>query len=152
MLATTTPFLLKTADNPDGVDRRLLDRFRVAWSRDFPKWLADNVRPFFSPETSPETIQGGVQMCLQASLKAVIDCNRAITETDFRAELRNLAVTTMIIHGDADASAPLLLTGQKSAQLIRGSQLKIYEGAPHGLFITHQDRPNRDLVDFINAD
>jgi len=152
MLATTTPFLLKTADNLEGVDQRYLDRLRVAWSKDFPKWLADNARPFFAPQTSPEMMQWGIQMCLEASLKAVLDCNRAITETDFRAELRNLAVPTLIIHGDADVSAPLFLTGQKTAQLISGSQLKIYQGAPHGLFITHRDRLNQDLVNFIKAD
>jgi len=152
MLAPTTPFLLNTTDNPDGVDQRYFERLRAAWSKDFPKWLADNARPFFTSETSAEMIQWGVQMCLQASLKAVLDCNRAITETDFRAELRKLAVPTLIIHGNADASAPLSLTGQKTAQLIPGGQLKIYEGAPHGLFITHQDRVNRDLAEFIKAD
>lgn len=151
MLAPTMPFLLKTADNPDGVDRRLFDHLRAALAKDFPKWLADNARPFFAAETSPETIQWGIRMCLQTSLKAVLDCNLAVIETDFRAELRKLSVPTLVIHGDADASAPLALTGKKTAQLIPGSQLKVYEGAPHGLFITHQERLNRDLLAFIKS-
>jgi pimeloyl-ACP methyl ester carboxylesterase len=151
LVAPTTPFILKTEDNPDGVDGRIFERLRAMWSKDFPKWLSDNARPFFSPETSPEMIQWGLRMGMQTSLKAVIDCNRAVTNTDFRAELPKITVPTLIIHGDADVSAPLELTARKTARLIPGSQLKVYEGAPHGLFITHMDRLNRDLHDFIKG-
>jgi non-heme chloroperoxidase len=151
LVAPTTPFLLKTEDNPDGLDKRIFEQLRAMLSRDFPKWLADNAGPFFRPETSPEMIQWGLKMGMRASLKAVIDCNRAVTETDFRAELPKIATPALIIHGDKDVSAPIELTGRKTAQLIPGSQLKVYEGAPHGLFITHMDRLNRDLHDFING-
>ena len=151
LLAPGTPFLLKTADNPDGVNQQVFEFLRAAWSRDFPKWLADNARPFFTPETSPQMIEWGIGMCLQTSLKAVMDCNRAVTETDFRAELRKITVPTLIIHGNTDQSHPLALTGKKTAQLIPGSQLKVYEGAPHGLFITHLDRLNRDLLAFLKS-
>ena len=90
-------------------------------------------------------------MCLQSSLKALIDCNQEVTQTDFRAEMRKIRVPTLVIHGDADQSTPLELTGRKTAQLIQGSQLKVYEGAPHGLFITHMERLNRDLLAFIKG-
>ena len=90
-------------------------------------------------------------MCLQASLKALLDCNRADTETDFRAELPKITVPTLIIHGDADVSTPLESTGRKTARLITGSQLKVYEGAPHGLMFTHMDRFNYDLLAFIKG-
>lgn len=151
LLASATPFLMKTADNADGVDKRYFDQLRAAWSKDFPKWLADNTKPFFVPETSPAMVEWGVRMCQQASLKALIDCNHAVTETDFRAELRKITVPALVIHGDADQSMPLALTGRKTAQLIPGSQIKVYEGAPHGLFITHLDRLNRDLLAFIKG-
>lgn len=149
LLAPVTPFLLKTADNPEGVDKRVFEQLRAAWGKDFPKWLADNARPFFVPETSPELIQWGINLSLQCSLKAAVDCNRAATETDFRAELAKITMPTLIIHGTADKSAPLELTGRKTARLLPGSQLKVYEGAPHGLFITHLERVNRDLLAFI---
>jgi len=151
LASPSLPFILKTADNPDGVDKNVLEHLRAAWSKDFPKWLADNARPFFTPETSPEMIQWGVRMCMQTSLKALIDCNRADTETDFRAELPKITVPTLIIHGDKDVSTPLELTGRKTARLIPGSQLKVYEGAPHGLMFTHMDRFNRDLHNFIKG-
>jgi pimeloyl-ACP methyl ester carboxylesterase len=151
LLAPTTPFILKTEDNPDGVDKTIFERLRAIWSKDFPKWLADNARPFFTPETSPEMIQWGLKMAMQTSLKAALDCNRAVTDTDFRAELSKITTPALISHGDADASAPLELTARKTARLIPGSQLKVYEGAPHGFFITHMDRLNRDLHDFIKG-
>ncbi|MBV8415435.1 MAG: alpha/beta hydrolase [Verrucomicrobia bacterium] len=149
LLAATTPFILKTVDNPDGVEKSALDQVRAAQSKDFPKWLGDNLRPFFLPNTSPEMMHWISSLCLQASLNAVMDCYRAATETDFRQEMSAITVPTLIIHGDADASAPLELTGRKSARLILGSQLRVYEGAPHGLFITHMDRLNKDLLAFI---
>jgi len=151
LLAPTTPFILKTADNPGGIDKNFFDQVRSVWAKDFPKWLADNTPPFFNPETSRETMQWGINMALQSSLKALMECNHAVTETDFRAEMLKITVPTLIIHGDADRSALIDLTGRKSAKLILGCQFKLYEGAPHGLFITHMDRLNRDLVAFIKG-
>jgi pimeloyl-ACP methyl ester carboxylesterase len=152
LVSPSLPFILKTEDNPDGVDKNHLEQMRATWSKDFPKWLADNARPFVTPETSPEMIQWAVRMCLQASLKALIDCNRADVETDFRAELPKITSPTLVIHGDKDVSTPLELTGRKTARLIQGSQLKVYEGAPHGLMFTHMDRFNRDLLAFIKGE
>ncbi len=151
LVAPSLPFILKTEDNPDGVDKSLLDTFRAQICRDFPKWLADNAPPFFLPETSPEMVQWAVRMALQASLKALVDANRTDTEADFRPEMRKIATPTLIIHGDRDHSAPLDFTGRRTAKLIPGSELKVYEGAPHGLFITHMERLNRDLLAFVKG-
>ena len=151
LLAPTLPFILKTEDNPDGVDRHVLDTVRARYCTDFPKWLADSAPPFFLPETSPEMVQWAVRMALQASLKALVDANRTDTEADFRPEMRKIATPTLIIHGDRDHSAPLDFTGRRTAKLIPGSELKVYEGAPHGLFITHMERLNRDLLAFVKG-
>jgi non-heme chloroperoxidase len=151
LVAPTLPFILKTADNPDGVDKSALEQQRAEWMKDFPKWLGENARPFFTAETSPEMVQWGVTMGLQASLKALVDCNRVVAETDFRPELPKFTVPTLVVQGDADASARLEFTGQRTARLIPGSQLKVYEGAPHGLMFTHIDRLNADLRSFLTA-
>ncbi len=149
-VSPTTPFSLKTANNPEGIDRGALERLRATWRKDFPKWLAENARPFFTPETSPEMVQWGIRMCLQTSLKAIIECNRIDTETDYRSELQKLSLPTLIIHGDADVSANIDRMGRKTALLIPGSRFKAYEGAPHGLMFTHADRLNGDLLEFMN--
>ncbi|MGK3966853.1 alpha/beta fold hydrolase [Sorangium sp. So ce118] len=147
-LAPTTPMLLKAPDNPDGLDRLLVEQVRAAIRADYPGWLADNAAPFFLPDTSPATMDWVRQLMLQCSMKALIDCNRASVEADFRDELRRIEVPTLVIHGDRDASAPLALTGEKTAALVPGSRLIVYEGAPHGLFVTHRERLGRDLLAF----
>jgi non-heme chloroperoxidase len=149
LLAPSTPFLLKTEDNPDGVDTAAFELVRAAFARDFPKWLADNARPFVVAETSPEMVQWVQGLMLQCSLKAAIDLNRAQVATDFRPELPGVTVPTLVIHGDVDVSAPLELTGRRTAALIPGARLTVYEGAPHGLMFTHTDRLNADLLAFV---
>ena len=148
LVAPTTPFMLQTADNPNGVPRDVFDQARAQWREDFPKWLTENARPFVVPETSQALVDWMLRLMMQTSLKAIFDCNRAIIETDFRTELPKVEVATLIIQGDKDASVPLDLSGRPTAKLIPGAQLKVYEGAPHGLMFTHMSRFNRDLVAF----
>jgi non-heme chloroperoxidase len=151
LVAPTTPFILKTPDNPDGVPREAFDHARAQWSADFPKWLADNAGPFFVADTSQAMMDWVLHLMTLTSLKALLDCNRAFVETDFRAELPKISVPTLIVQGDKDASTPLDLTGRKTAKLIPGAQLKVYEGAPHGLMFTHINRFNRDLMEFAQS-
>ena len=87
---------------------------------------------------------------LRTSMKALLECYRTDTSTDFRAELPRVRVPTLVIHGDKDVSAPIDLTGRKTSAMIPGARLKVYEGAPHGLFITHIDRLNTDLLAFVS--
>jgi pimeloyl-ACP methyl ester carboxylesterase len=103
------------------------------------------------PDTSQALIDWAMRLMMQPSLKCLLDCNQAIIETDFRKELPKINVPTLIIHGDKDTSAPLELTGRRTAVLIPGAQLKVYEGAPHGLMLTHIDRLNRDLIAFARS-
>ena len=88
---------------------------------------------------------------LGTSLRAVIDLNRAMTAADFRADLRAMTIPALFIHGDKDASAPLALTGLPASRLPKASRLVVYEGAPHGLFVTHIDRLNRDIEAFARS-
>jgi non-heme chloroperoxidase len=151
LLAPMLPFFLRTADNPDGVDQAVLDQQRAIFAEDLPQWISDNTAPFFRPDTNQTMIDWAVGMFLQTSLKVIIDTNKTVTETDFRKELRYLDVPTLIIHGDQDASAPLDFTGRRAAALIPNSQLKVYEGAPHGLFLTDISKLNRDLLEFVRG-
>lgn len=148
LIAPTTPYMLKTADNPNGVPEEFINQTRAQWSIDFPKWLRDNARPFFVPETSPAMMDWVFGLTMQTSLKAALDCNYAMVHTDFRPELPKITIPTLIIQGDKDVSAPLEMTGRPTAEMIAGSQLKVYQGAPHGLMFTHIARLNADLIEF----
>jgi pimeloyl-ACP methyl ester carboxylesterase len=88
-------------------------------------------------------------LALQTSLHAAIESNIAVTETDFREELKRIDVPTLIVHGNADRSCPIEMTGKPAARLIPGSELKIYEGAPHGVLLTHVEQLNPDLMRFL---
>jgi pimeloyl-ACP methyl ester carboxylesterase len=151
LIAPTTPFLLRTADNPHGVERSVFQAVRAGWQVDYPQWLSANARPFVMPETSEAQIQWVMNMMLQTSLQAVIECNVAVTETDFRSELARIDLPALVVHGTADASAPIDLTGRPTAQLLPHAQLEVYAKAPHGVFLTHIERLNSDLLRFARA-
>jgi pimeloyl-ACP methyl ester carboxylesterase len=148
LLAPTTPMLLKAHDNPNGVPKEDFEALWAQWRRDYPKWIDENVAPFFIPETSPAMMRWGVNL-LQSSLPIVLACNQAMVQADFRAEMRRIDVPTLIIHGDRDRSAPFELTGKPSAELVPGCKLLVYPGAPHGLMFTHMGELHADLVAFM---
>jgi non-heme chloroperoxidase len=114
--------------------------------------LADRRAARGVAETSEAMLDWIADLMLRCSMKALVECNRALTATDFRAELARIAnqstIPTLIVHGDRDVSAPLPITGRKTAALLPHATVKIYEGAPHGLFLTHAERLNKDLLEF----
>ena len=148
LLAPTTPMLLQTKDNPGGTPRAAFEAVWAQWKQDYPKWVADNVAPFFIPETSPAMMRWGANL-LQISIPVALACSRMMVEADFRAEMRRVEVPTLLIHGDRDRSTPLELTGKPSAELIPNCRLLVYEGAPHGLMFTHMDRLHADILRFM---
>jgi pimeloyl-ACP methyl ester carboxylesterase len=146
-----TPFRLRTADNPSGVPAEAAEAFRRRLLRDFPGWMEENGPPFFVPSTSQPMRDWVRGLMFGASMKAIVECSRSMMATDFRAELPGIAVPTLLIHGDRDVSAPLDATGRPTAALIPGARLEVYEGAPHGLFLTHMDRLTGDILAFAKG-
>jgi pimeloyl-ACP methyl ester carboxylesterase len=142
------PFLLKTSDNPIGVDGSIFDGIRQAFARDFPRWAEDNAIPYFTPDTHRGAIDWTIRMMTQTSLLAAVELGKIQTSTDFRDELRGIDRPVLIVHGDQDASAPIDVTGRPAAALIPGARLEVYEGGPHGLYFTHAERLNRDIAQF----
>ncbi|WP_206434085.1 alpha/beta fold hydrolase [Sphingomonas koreensis] len=149
LLAPVTPFLLKTADNALGAPEAFYEQIRAEWRRDFPRWIEANKAPFFTPETSVETMDAMKAMMLNTWLPAAIECNRSLIGTDLRPALTRVDKPVLVIHGTKDASAPIEITGRPTAAGITGAKLNVYEGAPHGLFTTHHDRVRDDILAFI---
>ena len=83
--------------------------------------------------------------------KAVIDCIKAFSETDFTEDLKKIDVPTMIVHGDDDQIVPIDAAGRASAKIVKGSVLKVYAGAPHGLMVTHKEQLHADLLAFVKG-
>ena len=150
LLSPTTPFLLKTTDNPDGIPEEVFAALRDSWRKDYLRWIDDNTDAFFaSANTSPGMRRWLAAMLAQFPVRFAIACNESLTRTDFRADLREISIPALVVHGDLDASAPLARTGIPTAALIPGSRLEIYEGAAHGLMYTHMERLHSDILRFI---
>ena len=131
----------------------LFDGLIAGLKQDRPAFFAKGVAAFTGghPAVSPAMTEWVIAQFMRASPKATIDCLRAISRGDFRADMGAVTVPTLIAHGDKDQVNPLDKTAKKAAELIAGSELKVYEGAPHGLAITHRDRLAQDILAFARG-
>lgn len=156
LVSAVTPFLLKTADNPDGVDKSVFDNVIAKIREDRPGFFASFLKGFFgvglitSPVSQP-FVDWNLQVAMQASAKATLDCVRAWSETDFRDDLRSFRTPTLIIHGDSDATVPVEKSGALAAKLVPNAELKVYPGEPHGLTYTARDKLTADLAAFARG-
>lgn len=150
LVAATLPRILQAPDNPGGLPLAALDKLRAALAADFSGYVRANARSFFLPDTPQEIVDWGIGLSLQCDHAAAIACTHTYSEVDLTAEVSRLAVPTLILHGDRDA-LPVDLTSGRLSGLIRGSALKIYAGAPHGLMITHKAAFNTDVADFARG-
>lgn len=156
LVSAVTPFMVKTNDNPDGVPQEMFDGFAKDIKEDRPKFLAGFGKQFFgvnlvSHPVSDELLQWAHGLTLMATQKATLECMNSFSQTDFRKDCSAITVPTLIIHGDDDKTVPFEISGKKAAALIKNSVLKVYEDAPHGLFITEKERLNKDLTEFIGT-
>lgn len=156
LVSSVAPYMLKDATNPEGVEDKMLAQITSALEEDRPNFLADFLKNFFganviSHPVSQETQNWCFNMAMNSSLKGTIDCVTAFGKTDFRKDMAAFTIPTLIIHGDADKVVPMATSGAAAAKLVPKATFKIYEGAPHGLFITHKQQLCKDLFEFLNA-
>ena len=147
------PQLIKTPKNPDGIPMELFDQIRTALTTDRSQFWKDFSVQFYGANRPGATISQGIhdafwRLSMQAGVAAAYECVKAFSETDFTGDLAKIDVPTLIIHGDDDQVVPIAITGLRTAKMIRGATLKVYEGAPHGLMSTHQQRFHTDLLEF----
>jgi non-heme chloroperoxidase len=153
-MAAIPPFLLKTPDNPTGVDGSVFEGIKAGIVADRPAFLANflsdfyNVDVFGGKEISDEAVRLSWNIAASASPKGCLDCVEAWL-TDFRGDLSRIEVPTLVIHGDADRIVPLAASGKPTHQAVKSSKLVLVERGPHGLNWTHAEKVNRALVDFL---
>ena len=153
-LAAIPPFLLKTADNADGVDNSVFDGIKQGLTADRPAFLAQFLQNFYNADVlrgkgiSDEVVRLSWLIAAGASPTATLDCVSAWL-TDFRGDLARITVPTLVIHGDADRIVPFAVSGKRTHEAIAGSRLVVIEGGPHGLNWTHGERVNQELVAFL---
>jgi pimeloyl-ACP methyl ester carboxylesterase len=154
LIAAVPPFLLKTADNPQGVDRSVFDGMLARVKQDRIGFLADFVKLFFNWEPGRSTVSEDVlaynkSIAWIASPVGTQQCIVAFGTTDFRKDLEKITVPVLLAHGDADRIVPLEVSAQRAVKLIKNSRLEVIAGAPHGLTATHGAELNRLMLDFL---
>jgi non-heme chloroperoxidase len=153
-MAAIPPFLLKTRENPAGVDGQVFDGIKAAIVADRPAFLSTFLTNFFNVDllggtkVSDEVIRANWNIAAGASPTGTLACVSAWL-TDFRDDLKRADVPTLVIHGDADRILPLAATGTRTHELIKGSRLVVVNGGPHGLNWTHAEEVNRELLQFL---
>ena len=148
------PFLLKTSDNPEGVDGGVFEGIRKAVAADRYAFFTEFFKNFYNTDVflgkrvSEQAIQASWNIAAGASATASLSCVQTWLE-DFRDDLTRIDVPTLVIHGDADRIVPIAASGQRTANLIKGARLMAIKDGPHAVNWTHADEVNRELVSFL---
>lgn len=155
LLGAVPPFMLKTEDNPEGVDKSVFDGMLAGVRKDRLAFLRDFFPGFYNVDKNADDAQDLLAfskwIAWGASPLATAQCIVAFGETDFRADLAKFDVPTLVAHGDADHVVPLAVSGQRSHEMIPGSRLQIVGGAPHGFAATHPDQLNAIMLAFLKS-
>jgi len=156
LVGAVPPQMLKTESNPGGLPMEEFDKLRAGVSGDRSQFYKDLSTPFYGANRPGAKVSQGVRDMfwlwgMQVGLKGVLDCIRAFSETDFTQDLKKIDRPTLIVHGDDDQIVPIGNSARLSAQLVKGSTLKVYPGGPHGLTATQKDRFNADLLAFLGG-
>lgn len=150
LIGSVVPFLLKTDDNPDGAPKDVFDGMVAGIAKDRADFFRNFFPTFFGEGlVSDAVLDDAFRQAMAAGLRPTLACVRAFSETDFRPDLANFAMPTLIVHGVEDATVPIGLTAREVARRVPGAKLVEYEGAAHGLFASHSERLNADLLDFL---
>ena len=153
LASSVVPLLVQTGDHPDGVEPHVFYGMIEDLRDDRPAFLTTFAETFFgvgvltSPISMP-MLAATCELAMRASPKATIECVTTFSSTDFRKDLATIKVPVLVIHGDADKTVPIEITGEKAAAGIPGAIFKRYGGAPHGLFYTDRDTFNDDIDAF----
>ena len=156
LIGAVPPLMLKTAANPGGLPMEVFDGIRASVVADRSQFFKDLTAPFYGANRPGAKVSQGLRdsfwlQGMQAGFKGVIDCIMAFSETDFTDDLKKFDVPTLIMHGDDDQIVPIGASARPASQIVKGSTLKIYPGAPHGLCSTHKAQVNEDLLAFLKA-
>jgi pimeloyl-ACP methyl ester carboxylesterase len=153
LVAPTTPQLRRSAENPDGWDPAMLDANYAAVAANVPQWCAsfEAAGPYFgsSPGSSPGLVDWTIRMIVDTPLRVLLKTLQLNTNVNMATELQKIQVPTLVLHGDQDASAPIQLTGRKTADLLSNAALRVYPGAGHGLYASDHQAVNADILRFI---
>lgn len=155
LIGAVPPLMLKTANNPGGLPKEVFDQMRVNVLSDRSQFFKDLSIPFYGANRPNAQVSQGLRdsfwiQGMQAGFKGVFDCITAFSETDFNEDLKKFDIPTLVLHGDDDQIVPIADSALLSSKLVKGAELKVIKGAPHGMCSTLKDQINNELLTFIN--
>jgi len=148
------PYLLKTGDNPDGVDSSVFEGLKKAITADRYAFFTEFFKNFFNTDVfmgkriSEQAVQASWNVAAGASPAASLACVPTWHE-DFRNDLARIDVPTLVIHGDSDRIVPVKASGEKTAKLVKNARLVTVKDGPHAINWTHAEEVNAELVNFL---
>jgi pimeloyl-ACP methyl ester carboxylesterase len=155
-IAAIPPFLLKTADNPEGADAAMFEGIQKSIAADRPAFIASFLQNFYNVDVlggsriSKEAVNASWNVAMGASYTGTHDCVQAWLE-DFRKDLSAIKIPILVVHGDQDRILPIAITGERMQAMIPGSRLVKVEGGPHGLNWTHAEILNSAMLEFLKS-
>ena len=156
LVGAVPPLMLKTPANPDGTPLEAFDGIREGTAKNRSQFFYDLTIPFYGFNRDGVAVNDGLRqnfrrIGLQGGIKGQYDCVHEFSEVDYTDDLKAIDRPTLIVHGDDDQIVPIKASAARAAELVAGSTLKVYAGAPHGLAETHADRFNADVLAFIHS-
>lgn len=156
LIASIIPLVKKKEDNPEGVPEEALDEIIASIKADRFAFLGNFHKGFYNfkslkKDVSQEQLDFDFSVASHASSRATLEAAKAWMHTDFREECKNVTVPTLIIHGKTDQTVPIATSADQAAKLIPDAKYLIYEDAPHGLNVSHAEKLNADLLEFIKS-
>src|SRR5271155_361235 len=154
IISGVPPFLLKTPDNPEGVDGSVFEGIKKAVAADRYAFFTEFFKNFYNTDlllgkrVSEEVLRASWSIAAGASATASLACVPTWHE-DFRADVARIEVPTLVIHGDADRIVPITAAGIRTAKLVKGARLQVVNGGPHCITWTHADEVNAGLLSFL---
>ena len=155
LIASIIPLVAQKEDNPNGVPQSDLEEIMNALETDRVGFLKNFHQNFYNfdklggDKISQAQLDYDFIIASHANPRATIQAAKAWAETDFRSELKNVTVPTLIVHGDEDNIVPIETSAKQAAEGIENNEFHIIKGAPHGLNATHSDELNKLLIEFI---
>ncbi|HTD47499.1 MAG TPA: alpha/beta hydrolase [bacterium] len=156
-ISSVPPYLLKAADNPEGMDLSVFQGIEKAVVADRYAFFTDFFKNFYNTDlllgkrVSDQAVHASWNLAAGASAAASVACVRT-WYTDFRKDLARIDIPTLVLHGDADRILPITASGLRTAKLVKGARLVVVEGGPHAINWTHADKVNPELLDFLGQE
>ena len=156
LIGSVVPFLLNTADNPNGAPKEVFDGMIDGIRKDRADFFRSFFKDFFgvgliSSPVSDAVVDDAWRQAMNAGLRPTLACVRAFSETDFRPDLANFTMPTLVIHGVKDRTVPVELTARTVAKIVPGARLIEYDDGAHGIFASHKVRLIADLLEFLGV-